>query len=211
MATDVDILDDHNVAYNTKTGEQENMVLVSDLSNPATAQQLFESLDVAKSFTKRRWMLGVLLSVLTVTAMTDGLLIVVRVQLAQVPISALIICFYANGIALSVVIYAAMVHARLHAEDIRLRLWFCIGGAWTVALACSALPALLSLDALAAATLNHRAYLALNGVAAGGLLKLHFYYNNMGIGRRWGWRESCAGAAVGTIAALQSMLTGVFL
>jgi hypothetical protein len=206
-----DNLDVQDVAYNRETNEQENVVVVTDLASPLTAQQLWMSIDAAKKFTKRRWMLGAMLCIFTVAGVADGLLIVVRLQAGLVARASLIVCYYANGIAMSVVVFWAMVHSRLHVEENRIRLWIVVGGAWCVALTCCSIPALVSVDtAFIQSVLNSRYYVALNGVAAGGLLKLHVYYHGMETPRT-NWRPSMWGALVCTVAALQSALTGVFL
>ncbi len=211
VAPAADNIDVNNAAFNQDTGEQENIVVLEDLQSTKTAQQLWASQDTAKQLTKRLWMLGATFAIFSVMCATDGMLIVVRLQANVVAHATLIVCYYANCIALSVVLFSAMVHARLQAEATRLRLWTLLGGLWCVMLVASSVPALVGAPVLFLIdVLNNRWYIALNGVATGGLLKLHFYFHHMEM-PRVGWGPSICGALVCTVAALQSMLTGVFL
>lgn len=211
VAPAADNIDVNNVAFNQDTGEQENIVVLEDLQSPKTAQQLWASQDASKQLTKRRWMLGAMFSIFAVMCATDGMLVAVRLQANVVSHATLIVCYYANCIALSVVLFSAMVHARLHAEVTRLRLWMLLGSLWCLILVASSVPALAGAPvAFMTDVLNNRWYIALNGVATGGLLKLHFYFHHMEV-PRVGWPASILGSLICTVAALQSMLTGVFL
>lgn len=206
-----DNIDVNNVAFNQDTGEQENIVVLEDLQSSKTAQQLWISQDASKQLTKRRWMLGATFAIFAVMCATDGMLIAVRLQANVVSHATLIVCFYANCIAMSVVLFSAMVHARLQAEVTRIRLWLLLGSLWCLMLVASSVPALAGAPvSFLIDVLNNRWYIALNGVATGGLLKLHFYFHHLEM-PRVGWSASILGALVCTVSALQSTLTGVFL
>jgi NADH:ubiquinone oxidoreductase subunit 6 (subunit J) len=165
-----------DIGLDKKTNVSNNMVVASDLTSNDFAEETFDILDSVKDMTKRRWMLGVLFFCLIVISCADGF------HLTVTPISApLLASYYVHGACLSLAVFSAMIHAHIHTSRRRRTWWFLLTLLWSVIYFCSALFVIIGQPPqhLVADILNHPAFVALYGFAAGTLLKIQFYFHFM--------------------------------
>jgi hypothetical protein len=162
------------------------VIVSSDLASPTFAQEHFEVYRQDKDERKRRWMLACLLLLLVVITFTDGLFLIYRASpTAAAPGGALsvvlVICFYINVATMSLCVYGAMLHAKLHiVEDDRRRVggWCALTALWSVVVFCNTAVMLLAgvTYGWVAGVVAMDVLVALYGVAAGVLLNLAAYF-----------------------------------
>jgi hypothetical protein len=194
--------------------EQHSVIAAANISGDSFAETIWTAQDVTKDATKRRWMLGILLGMFGVVSIMDGLLLVLRNPQNEGAVAAIVVCYYVNGVAMSVAVYGAMLHAKIHLmEERRARRfwWVLVGGVWCVCVFCSAIPVLARVPLeLVRTMVNHKAFVFAYGLAGGCILKLQQYYYNKKM-EHIDKRDTAWGMLVFALAAAQSAVTGYFL
>ena len=172
-----------DIALNRKSMEEETVVVTTDATSNDFSNAVFLGQDKFKDKTKRRWMLGVLLVLFAIVSFVNGLYLVYQYPQTTSEKIQVIACYYTNAILMSIAVYGAMIHARIHVvEEKRSRLvaWFGLSALWSIIFFGSALIVLVRIDWSLAHSIIHSQYLvAFYGLATGAILKMQQYFHNM--------------------------------
>ena len=127
-------------------------------------------------------MLLTLFLLLIIVSFVDGLYLIYRAPSNESDVARLIACYYVNVISLSVCVYGAMIHAKMHVLEnkrTRLILWSSLTAVWCISLFLgSNLMVLLRVQWSWAAYVLHSqpALIALYGIACGMCLRMQAYF-----------------------------------
>lgn len=196
-----------DIDLDKKSNKSNDMVVASDLASPQFAEDTFDVEDSVKDLVKRRWMLGALFFCLIVISCADGFHLVVT------SISPpLLASYYVHGACLSVAVFSAMIHAKVHTARRGCGWWTLFTALWAVIYFCSALFVILGLPPqyIIVETLNHPAFVALYGFASGTLLKIQVYFHFMKSFTS-DKRDLRVGILVFVVATALSMATSIYL
>jgi hypothetical protein len=198
------ISDDAGVDYERQIDA--TIVAVSNVGSEEFSEFLWQTGEQNKDTRKRKWLLGTLMFILILIVSVNGCMLTLTQSNASV------VCYYINGLALSLAVYGAMIHAKLHLMETRSVFWWtlvtCI---WCIALILSTIPVLVDANAaIVASVISHWAYIVCYGAAAGLILKLHVYYYSKKLEdmSKWNMRMGELGFI---LAAAQSIVTGYWL
>lgn len=196
-----------DIGLNRKTNTIHHVHYVDDITSPDLPQDIQQIEDSVKDVTKRLWILGVLIWCLAVICWADGL------NLAAAPVTLpILVSYYVHGIALSLVVYSAMIHAKFHNEEHRRWAWWALVSLiWSVIYFGSALLVVIDMPPYIVLQIAyHPAFIAFYGFASGVLLKVQHYFHTMkseALDRREMW----LGILVLITAAAVGMATSIYL
>lgn len=196
-----------DIGLNKRTNETHHVLVVDDITSPDLPQDIQDSEDSVKDVTKRNWVLGVLIWCLAVICWADGL------HLAAAPVSVpILVSYYVHGVALSLVVYGAMIHAKFHNEERRRWAWWGVVSAiWSVVYFTSALLVVIGIPQdVVLQIAYHQAFIAFYGFASGVLLKVQHYFHAMK-GEASDRREMWLGIVVLVVSTAVGMATSVYL
>ncbi len=210
-------LDEHvqdEVAMNREKMEENTIVVADNIASHDFSALVWTLEDLAKDKRKREWMLGILFVIFAIISVMDGMMIVFRAPTTMQACIMTIVCYYVNGISMSVAVYGAMIHAKtMYIEEDRPRMLWNTGliVLWSVILVCSAIPVLVGAQvSVIASIVQSKAFLAFYGTASGCVLKLQQYFYNRKCDMT-DKRDTALGVIVFILAVGQSALTGFLL
>lgn len=203
-----------DVALNREEVTVETFVVVDAISSNGFSDRMWTIEDKEKDERRRLWLLGVLFTVFAVITTMDGLILVYRNPQSEGLIAGIIVCYYINGIVMSIAVYGAMLHAKIHLlEEKRTRLfWWCtLTALWCVILIASSFYVLVGLQVTTVASIvNNPALVSFYGFAAGCILRLQQYFFNMKMDQME-LRDLLMGLGVFLLTAGQSIATAMWL
>jgi hypothetical protein len=191
--------------------EEKEVVHISNVTSAEFAESQWAMEDWAKDNRKRHWLLAALMTVFGITVTIQGMLVVYRGGWNNV---AVIFCYYVNGIMLSIGVFAAMTHSKIHLDENRrkARFWWCLlTFIWAALAILSSVPTLANISITSASiVLQNRVFLCFVGVTSGVMLRLQFYYHSRRLIDAT-WQSTLLGLLVLTVTATASFVTGFWL
>ncbi len=189
-------------------------VYISDPTDPTQIEGAAQLQYTIRLTTKRCVILAVFMIILSVLSLTDALALASRLG-ASAPDPMLIISYLIHSASLSCVIYSVMLHAKLHTiSDDRLRLlvWGLLTFFWTMVLVGSAIESILGVVTPPRNATGTQVLFAVYGLAAGIMLRLQQYFDNMKTADiTMDRKQLTQGVIVFICAAGQAMITAIWL
>jgi hypothetical protein len=194
--------------------EEPTMDVATHVNSPEFATNHWRNLDKSKRKRKRIWMMALVIVVFAVISVMDGLLLVYRNPQDSTQMVLTMLAFYLNGYSMTVSVFGAMLHAKLHVKEEkrkRLAIWCLLTLIWSIILMASVIPTLMGISVeTAQSVISARGFLAFYGLASGCVLVLKQYYHNRKM-NDIGKKESFWGEVVFWLATGQAAATGFFL
>lgn len=205
---------DEEIGLDEETGEIGTVAISNDLTSNDFQQAVFAKQDAHKNERKRQWMFFLLLILFAVICLVNGLYLIYRLPQTPLEKMQIIICYFCNAASMSVAIYGAMLHARVHRiEGKRSRIiwWTSLTILWSVIFFAPSIMVLANtpwqwVDAM----VHNPILLAFYGLAAGAILKMQTYFHVLKV-EQVDKRELLLGILVFFIAFGQSMATSIWL
>jgi len=205
--------DTEDIGLDRDKMELQTVVVATNVSSNGFSRTLHQTEDHAKDTRKRQWLLGVLLLSFSVLAFKDGLMLIDRVDS---PVPALVVCYYLNGICMTVAVYGAMIHAYFHVTEEkkpRLIWWIAVSGLWCVVLTCSSIFVLVDMPwAVVDQVVRHKAFVAFYGLFGGCILYLTVYFfMRGGMASAPNKKSVLWGVFIHVVSTAPAVLTGYYL
>lgn len=99
-------------SYNAATHEDQRVLVHSDVTSDAVADEAFEVEGEDKILRERQWMLGALLGLFVVIGFSDGLYLVARAPVGVGQVAAVAASYWANVVSMSLGEFVLTVRAR---------------------------------------------------------------------------------------------------
>jgi hypothetical protein len=203
-----------DIALNKEKMEENTVIVAQDISSNDFATVVWMAEDYAKDKRKRLWLLGLLFVIFGIIALLDGFLLIYRNPQSTGLCVGITVCYFVNGISMTIAIYGAMIHAKIHIiQERRPRLFWSgfLGGLWCVILVCSAVPVLASTPlSIVKDIVESNGFIAFYGLAMGCVIRLQQYFYNMKL-EHTTVKEQALGESVFILAVAQSAVTGLWL
>lgn len=208
-APDYKVPDDY--ALNKTSMTQNTYIEATDVSNTDFSDTVFRQFDAFHLGRKKLAIMVLLFICFAMVCFADGMFLIQRFDNDS---AVIISCFYINTLAMSLGVYGAMIHAKLHNVENtwkRRGWWTLCTAIWSVMLFSCSIPVLARMQQSAAiAVVANPAMASFYAVAAGGILWLHQYFRSIKL-ESTDRTETCIGLVALVAAGAQSAVTGVFI